>query len=77
MSALLLQISSFPHWLQGAQVSWLGLCGPKPTPWSAGTGTGKSLPALIERLADDEQTLVHPFSLGGCQPGSAGMSKDE
>ena len=64
-SALLLQISetSTLHWLQSAQVSWLGLCGPETSPWSAGT----SLLASIECHADDRQTLFHPFSLVGCQ----------
>ena len=64
-SALLLQISetSTLHWLQSAQVSWLGLCGPETSPWSAGT----SLIASIECHADDRQTLFHPFSLVGCQ----------
>ena len=51
------------HWLQNAQVPWLGLCGPETSPWSA----GKSLPALLECPADDEQTLFHPFSLVCCQ----------
>ena len=53
--ALLLQISdtNFLHWLQSAQVSWLGLCGPETSPWSAGS----LLPALIECHADDRQTL--------------------
>ena len=64
-SALLLQISetSTLHCLQSAQVSWLGLCGPETSPWSAGT----SLLASIECHADDRQTLFHPFSLVGCQ----------
>ena len=64
-SALLLQISetSTLHWLQSAQVSWLGLCKPETSPWSAGT----SLLASIECHADDGQTLFHPFSLVGCQ----------
>ena len=64
-SALLLQISetSTLHWLQSAQVSWLGLCGPETSPWSAGT----SLLASIECHADDRQTLFRPFSLVGCQ----------
>ena len=64
-SALLLQISdtNFLHRLQSAQVSWLGLCGPETSPWSAGT----SLLALLECHADDRQTLFHPFSLVGCQ----------
>ena len=64
-SALLLQISetSTLHWLQSAQVSWLGLCGPETSPWSAGT----LLLASIECHADDRQTLFHPFSLVGCQ----------
>ena len=64
-SALLLQISetSTLHWLQSARVSWLGLCGPETSPWSAGT----SLLASIECHADDRQTLFHPFSLVGCQ----------
>ena len=64
-SALLLQISetSTLHWLQSAQVSWLGLCGPETSLWSAGT----SLLASIECHADDRQTLFHPFSLVGCQ----------
>ena len=53
----------FLRWLQSAQVSWLGLCGPETSPWSAAT----SLPALIECHADDEQALFHPFSLVGCQ----------
>ena len=53
----------FSHWLQSAQMSWLGLCGPETSPWSAGT----SLLALIECHADDRQTLSHPFSLVGCQ----------
>ena len=58
-SALLLQISetSTLHWLQSAHVSWLGLCGPETSPWSAGT----SLLASIECHADDRQTLFHPF----------------
>ena len=49
-SALLLQISetSTLHWLQSAQVSWLGLCGPETSPWSAGT----SLLASIECHAE-------------------------
>ena len=51
------------HWLQSAQVSWLGLCRPETSPWSAGT----SLLASIECHADDRQTLFHPFSLVGCQ----------
>ena len=51
------------HWLQSAQVSWLGLCGPETSPWSAGT----SLLASIECHADDRRTLFHPFSLVGCQ----------
>ena len=55
--------SSTLHWLQSAQVSWLGLCGPITSPWSAGT----SLLASIECHADDRQTLFHPFSLVGCQ----------
>ena len=54
---------SILHWLQSAQVSWLGLCGPETSPWSAGT----SLLASIECHADDRQTLFHPFSLVGCQ----------
>ena len=64
-SALLLQISetSTLHWLQSAQVSWLGLCRPETSPWSAGT----SLLASIGCHADDGQTLFHPFSLVGCQ----------
>ena len=66
-NALLLQISETKslHWLQSAQVSWLGLCGPETGPWSAGT----LLPALIECHddADDRQTLFHPYSLVGCQ----------
>ena len=64
-SALLLQISqtSTLHWLQSAQVSWLGLCGPETSPWSAGT----SLLASIECHADDRQRLFNPFSLVGCQ----------
>ena len=64
-SALLLQISetSTLPWLQSAQVSWLGLCGPETSLWSAGT----SLLASIECHADDRQTLFHPFSLVGCQ----------
>ena len=64
-SALHLQISetSILHWLQSAQVSWLGLCGPETSPWSAGT----SFLASIECHADDRQTLFHPFSLVGCQ----------
>ena len=66
-SALLLQISetNFLHWLQSAQVSWLGLCGPVTSPWSAGT----SLLALIGCHADARQMLpvFHPFSLVGCQ----------
>ena len=64
-SALLLQISetSILYWLQSAQVSWLGLCGPETSPWSAGT----SLLASTECHADDRQTLFHPFSLVGCQ----------
>ena len=41
----------------------IGLCGPGTSPWLA----GPSLPALIEYLADDEQTLFHPFGLVGCQ----------
>ena len=79
-SALLLQISetSTLHWLQSAQVSWLGLCGPETSPWSAGT----SLHASIECHADGRETLFHPFSLVGCQgccklsflPFSAGSS---
>ena len=62
-SALLLQISetSTLHWLQSAQVSWLGLCGPETSPWSAGT----SLLASIEWHADDRQTLFHPFRKEG------------
>ena len=54
-SALLLRISktSTLHWLQSAQVSWLGLCGPETSPWSAGT----SLLASLECRADDRQTL--------------------
>ena len=36
-SALLLQISgTVIHRLQTDQVSWLGLCGPETSPWSAG-----------------------------------------
>ena len=64
-SALLLQISETGtlHWLQSAQVSWLGLCGPETSPWSAGT----SLHASIECHAYGRQTLFHPFSLVGCQ----------
>ena len=64
-SALLLQISetSTVHWLQSAQVSWLGLCGPETSPWSAVT----SLLASIECHADDRQTRFHPFSLVGFQ----------
>ena len=63
--ALLLQISetSTLHWLQSAQVSWLGLCGPKTSPGLAGT----SLLASIECHAHDRQTLFYPFSLVGCQ----------
>ena len=65
-SALLLQISetSTLHWLQSAHVSWLGLCGPKTSPWSAGT----SLLASIECHADDRQTLfpsIQPSWLPG------------
>ena len=62
-SALLLQISetSTLHWLQSAQVSWLGLCGPETSP------AGTSLLASIEHHADDSQTLFHQFSLVGCQ----------
>ena len=68
-SALLLQISDTNslHWLQSAQVSCLGLCGPETRPWSAGT----SLLALMECNADDRKTLFHPFSLVGCQCNSA------
>ena len=44
-------------------ISTLGTSGPETCSWSAGT----SLPALIERLADGEQTPFHPFSLDGCQ----------
>ena len=64
-SALLLQISetSTLHWLQSAQVSWLGLCGPETSSWSAGT----SLLASIKCHADDRQTLFHLFSQVGCQ----------
>ena len=40
----LADLTSFLRWLQSAQVSWLGLCGPEISPWSAGT----SLLALIE-----------------------------
>ena len=71
-SALLLQISetSFLHWLQSAQVSWLGLCGPKPGPWSAGT----TLLASIECHADDRRTLFHPFSFGSWLPGMSELS---
>ena len=54
----------FGNWLQ---VSWLGLCGPETSPWSAST----SLLASIECHADDRQMLFHPFSLVGCQ----GMSE--
>ena len=63
--ALLLQIlgMKFLHWLQTAQVSWLGLYGPEINSWPAGT----SSLALIECHADDKQTLFHPFSLVGCQ----------
>ena len=49
--------------MQSAQVSWLGLCGPETSPWSAGT----SLLASIECHADDRRMLFHPFSLVGCQ----------
>ena len=64
-NALLSQISetSTLHWLQSVQVSWLGLCGPETSPWSAGT----SLLALIGCHVDDRQTLFHPFSLVDCQ----------
>ena len=64
-SALLLQISetSTLHWLQSAQVSWLGLCGPETSQWSAGT----SLLASMKCDADDRQSLFNPFSLVGCQ----------
>ena len=81
-SALLLQISETRtlYWLQSAQVSWLGLCGPETSPGSAGT----SVLASIECHADDRQTLFHPFSLVGCQeccklsfPALAGSSSDE
>ena len=67
MSALFLQMlgTSFLHWLQSAQISWLGLCGPETNPQSTST----SLPALMECHADDEQMLFHPFSLVGCQGG--------
>ena len=57
------ECSPFNDWLQSAQVSWLGLCGPETSLWSAGT----SLLALIECHADERQTLFHPFSLVGCQ----------
>ena len=65
LRCVLLQISGMHslHWLQAAQVSWLGLGGPGTSPWSAGT----SLPALIKCHADGEQMLLHPFSLVGCQ----------
>ena len=65
-SALLMQISetSTLHWLQSAQVSWLGLCGPETSPWSAGT----SLLASIECHADEREreriSLVHSASIG-------------
>ena len=61
--ALLLQISetSTLHWLQSAQVSWLGLCGPKTNPWLAGT----SLLASIECQRERERiSLVHSASIG-------------
>ena len=65
LSVLLCQISgrSFPRSSRIARVSWLGWCGAKTSSCLAGT----LLPALIGCLADDKQTLFHPFSPVGCQ----------
>ena len=65
ISALLLQMSreNSHHCLRTAQVSWLGMCGPGISPWSAGT----SLLALIEYHTDDKEMLFPPFSLLGGQ----------
>ena len=73
-SALLLQISetNFLHWLQSAQVSRLGLCGPETSPWSAGAlflpcfgychVTGDSLPynSLVHANVLSEKPVLLP-----------------
>ena len=57
-SAQLLQISetSLLHWLQSAQVSWLGLCGPKP---AHGQQVHHCLPRWNVTLMTDRRYSIH------------------